>query len=383
MHLEEVAVRKGDFLDFVVIALKWRRLVVAITIVTAVLATIVSLLLPVTYRATASVMPPLQTDLWGAMGSAGSVLKSLSGGKAMGGLRKQSGAYNYFAILKSRSASEAMVQHFGLKAVYEISDSSMEKTIKELESKVSFLEDVDESITIEVNDKDPQRAADMANYYVETLNQISMRLGKEEAGATRAYLQRRVEDTQLQLRLAEDSLQREQERAGIILTPDQSAGAIGVASLYSMKARKDVEVDILRRTLAPGDPQLVQAQMELGALERRLANIPEVGLKGFRLYRNALIQQKILEFLYPMFEQARIDEQKDLPVLLVLDPAIRPEKKDSPKRLIIIVSSAVSAFVLMLMWVAIVEAINQFKARNPDRVQQFRTVFFSRREDKA
>jgi uncharacterized protein involved in exopolysaccharide biosynthesis len=47
-------------------------------------------------------------------------------------------------------------------------------------------------------------------------------------------------------------------------------------------------------------------------------------------------QQRILEFVLPIYEQAKIDEQKDIPVLLVLDKAVPPEKKTKPQRSLIV-----------------------------------------------
>lgn len=65
--------------------------------------------------------------------------------------------------------------------------------------------------------------------------------------------------------------------------------------------------------------------------------IPETGVAYVRLMRDyEYLENKLLEFLYPIYEQARIEEQKDIPVVLVVDKAIAPQKKSAPKRALIV-----------------------------------------------
>ena len=80
-----------------------------------------------------------------------------------------------------------------------------------------------------------------------------------------------------------------------------------------MKAKKEIEVGILRRTVSADDVRLKQAELELRELERKLSTFPGVGIESLRLYRDLAIQQKIIEFLVPLYEQAKVDEQKDVP----------------------------------------------------------------------
>ncbi len=72
-----------------------------------------------------------------------------------------------------------------------------------------------------------------------------------------------------------------------------------------------------------------------------------------------LIQQKILEFLVPIYEQAKIDEQKDVPVLLILDKAIPAEKKSKPKRVLIIVFSSFFALTFSILLVFILHRVRK------------------------
>jgi uncharacterized protein involved in exopolysaccharide biosynthesis len=259
-------------------------------------------------------------------------------------------AYNYFAILKSRTVGEAVIREFGLLGVYDVPDSSMEKALKELASNVSFEEQPDEYITLEVLDRDPDRAAAMANFYVEQLNVLSIELATQEARSNREFIQRRLEEAWADLHRAEDSLRAYQEKAGVIITPEQEETMRGIASLYAMKARKEVERAIARRTAGEDNPVARQLALEIEELNRKLVGYPEIGLQSLRLYRDVMIQQRIVEFLTPIFEQARIDEVKDIPVVVTLDRAVAPERKAKPQRaLIVLVVTGVTGFGLVLL----------------------------------
>jgi tyrosine-protein kinase Etk/Wzc len=339
------AQNKTDFLDYLFVLLKWKRFIIINVLAVTLLAMGVSFVLPKWYKATASVLPPKEPDMFGTLGAASSVLKGLSGGRTLKGLGQTQGAYNYFAILKSRTAMEAVVRRFDLINVYEIPDSSMEKAVKVLTENTMFETADDDNITIEVLDRDPQRAADMANFFVELLNELSIKLGTQEARNNRDFMEKRLEKTKEDLRQAEAALQKYQEKSGIIVAIDPSSpGVSAIAELYGMKAKKEIELAILRRTVSPDNTLLKQTELELRELDRKLLTFPSVGMGSLRLYRDLAIQQKIMEFLIPLYEQAKVDEQKDVPVLLVLDKAVAAERKVKPQRVLIVFLAGTLSF---------------------------------------
>ncbi len=348
---------KVDLIDRLGVLFLWRRFILINFVAATAVAVIVSLLLPKWYKSTATLLPPKQPDLFGSFGAASSGLRSLSSLGRGGGLGQRQQAYNYFAILKSRTASEAVIRKFDLMNEYGISDSSMEKTIKELEGNVSFEEQTDDYISVEVLDKDPRRAADMANFYVELLNQMSTELGTTEAKNNREFIGARLDQARQTLALAEDTLRNYQEKSGIMISPEQSATVGAIASLYGMKAKKEVELAVLERTMGSDTASVQQARIELAELNRKLSTFPEIGLESFRLYRDVAIQEKILEFLLPVYEQARIEEQKDVPVLLVLDHAVPAEKKSRPQRVLITLVVAFLSLVSLIPLVLWMEGV--------------------------
>jgi uncharacterized protein involved in exopolysaccharide biosynthesis len=134
-----------------------------------------------------------------------------------------------------------------------------------------------------------------------------------------------------------------------------------------MKAKKEIEIAILERTVSKDNPVLIQYKIEQNEIEKKVAGVPEAGISTLRLYREVMIQQKILEFVLPLLEQARVDEQKNIPVTLVLDRATVPEKKDRPKRSLIVGASALSALLLSILYIVVAEKLKHLKQTNPAR----------------
>jgi tyrosine-protein kinase Etk/Wzc len=327
---------KTSFLDSLGVLITWRRFIIINYLVVLILVVIVVFLLPKWYRATASILPPKDQTMQNLFGGSSSLLRGLSISKLGGS--QGAGVYNYLAILKSRSTMEEVVEKFNLIDVYDIGNHSMELAIKALRGNASFEVQDEENINIEILDKDPQRAADMANYFVQILNRRSIELATAEAKSNREFIEKRVGELRDSLQLAENKLKDFQKQTGMVITPEQSASMSAVADLYAMKAKKELESAILAKTVSPDNELLRQYHLELAELTKKLSGIPENGLTSIRLYRDVVTYQKILEFLIPMYEQAKINEQKDLPVLLILDKAIPAEYKVKPQRILIILS---------------------------------------------
>jgi uncharacterized protein involved in exopolysaccharide biosynthesis len=255
---------------------------------------------------------------------------------------------------------EDVIERFQLREVYDIHDDPIEDVLKALEENVDFQIEEDDYISITVYDKDPQRAADMANYFVELLNRISIRLGTQEARNNRDFIGGRVKEVQEALHAAEDSLQGFQERAGMLIPPTtEGSGLAPIAELYGLKARKEIELGIASREGTADNLLTRQLKMQLAEIDKKLKTIPEVGVTSMRWYREIAIQQTILEFLVPMYEQAKVEEQKEIPVILVLDSAVPAEEKASPKRLIIVALSTFTGLLFAVFVVATREKLNR------------------------
>jgi len=379
----------GHLFDYLYILVKRRRFIIKTVLAVGILAAALSLLMPNWYMATASVLPPKRPGgLLSLLEGSGfsSLLRNLPGISGRFGSGQET--YSYIAILQSRTAMERVVRKFDLMAVYDISDSSMDKAVRALRNNATFDFASEGNVVIAVLDKDRQRAADMANYFVDLLNELSVQLGTQEARNNLEFVERRYLQNQQDLKNTEDSLKAFQQRYGIYALPEQTAGAIKAASVLKAEAdAREIELGILRRSFGDENSRVQTLRLELSEMNKKMSemkfgtadwykdqslnlfvpfkDVPEVGAEYIRRYRDFEIQNRMMEFLVPLYEQAKIDEQKDTPVVLVLDQAVPPERKAKPKRSLIVLIIMALAAMFATTWVFVREIYDREKDRNP------------------
>jgi uncharacterized protein involved in exopolysaccharide biosynthesis len=383
---------------------KHRKFISRFVLGVTILVTIVALLLPKWYKSSASVFPAEKADLFGGLEGIASLAKSFSPARALSSLAGNPETDRYIAILKSGTVLNAVIQKFDLVNVYDITSYPMEKTSKELLSNVDFTVEPEGNITITVYDKDPQRAADMANFFVEMLNKTNTELMVQNARGNRTFIEERYNKNLADLRVAEDSLKSFQQRYGIIALPEQTQASIkAAAEITGQLALKQVQANVLRRTQSADNPAVVAAQIEIDELQRKLrqmnsgAGVPEGEMKVFvpfskvpslggeyiRRYRDVEIQYKILQFITPLYEQAKVEERRQTPSVLVLDRAGPAERKAKPKVSLFALIALVGSLLVAFLVVFTLETAERLRTLHPDRfnavINAFRTDWFGLR----
>lgn len=364
---------------------RWKKTIFLFTAVAAILGLILALTVTRYYKSVASVIPPKERDMMSGLAGLTSLARSLPSG-----ISKLAGAtedpFNYVAILRSRTVEEITIRQFNLLHVYKISDSSMEKAAKVFIANTEIEWTEDNTLEIRVWDSDAQRAADIANFLVNILNQRSYELQTQEARNNRIFIEQRVQQNKEDLIRTEDELRNLQEREGTIVAPGPNATAISaVAELYGMKAVNEIELDVLKRSVGETNLQYIQKKLENEMLDNKLKKFPEIGMESLRLYREIAIQQKIMEFIVPLYEQAKVDEHKDVPVAYELDKAVPGEHPDRPKRLFIVGVATFLGFIISLIRIMVREYSSHLKANASDQWEELmaikRSIFRRKKTD--
>lgn len=378
-----------SLLDFFGVIAKWRKLIVRTIVISTLLVVAIALVSPKWYKATATVFPAEKADMFAGLEGLSSIVRNFSPSRSLSALTGTSEMDRYLAILNSETALMKVIGRFDLTKVYDITSYPHEKTIKELLSNVNFEVAEEGHLQITVYDKDPQRAADMANYFVQVLNDINSELQVQNARANRQFIETRYKKNLIDLRSAEDSLKTFQQKYGVVALPEQLEASIkAMAEIYGKMEVQDVELNVLRQTLASGHPSIKSAEIEQAALREKIRSLntgtdskndvkvlipfrqaPDLGTAYIRLFREVEIQYKILQFVGPLYEQAKVEEQRATPSVIVLDTASVPERKAKPKvalyGLLALLGSAVAA----LSVVFAIEAARKVKAVDPDQVK--------------
>ena len=327
---------------------RW-RFVLGTALGAALLTLGITFLVPKWYTASAVILPPEESDLLSNMSLA---QRALSKFPAFGILQDYfTPADVYKAVLGSRTVQEELVREFDLQRVYR--QKSREKTLKALSQHTRLKLNADGTLKVSVEDKDPKRAADMANAYLIALDRFNVEKRNTTAHRTRVFLQTRLADTDSLLRSSEEALRRYQEQHGTVAPPNVgSADVQAAADVMSRKLMLQVRLGVLRSYLSEDTDQVMQAKQELAQLERRLAAIPELQGDLVRLIRDQKVYEQLYLLLTAELEQARIRETMNTPTVQLLDDAVPPERHSRPKKGLLTLAAWLVALIGAAAWAA-------------------------------
>ena len=330
---------------FAAAALERRRSIVAFVAVVMVISVVVSLLLPPWYRAQTTVLPPTEgNDSFGIMAG---LIQSAALSKV--GMTTTSTASEIFAeILKSRTLQEDLVRAFRLDSLYR--RKGMDRTLKELSLHVKVGIGSSGLLVVQVEDRDPRRAADMANRLADQLDRFNRETLNTRAKRTREFLATRVADVQGRMRAAEAALTAYEQEHGVVA---DAAAVGGMASIIAQKLNLQVRREYVSSYSSSGSAAVRAIDAEIAAYDRELARLPGLKNEGARLALDAEIQRRVFTLLTGQYEDARVQEMRDTPTITVLDRARPPELKARPKRAVIVLASTLVALLLSAGWVAL------------------------------
>jgi tyrosine-protein kinase Etk/Wzc len=362
------------FLEPFIILFKHKLLVLAVVASAFLLSVVVSLLLPFRYTATTKIMPPQQSQsvATAMLGQLGPL--AAAAGRDLG-LRNPSDIY--VVMLRSQTVVDALIRRFSLKEVYKQKlDVHAEEQLTDRTKIEAGKEGV---IAISVTDAEAQRAANMANAYVEELLKLTQTLAVTEAGQRRLFFEREVQKASDDLARAEQDLKRTEQATGIIQLESQSKAMIeNIGTLRARITAKEVELEALRSFATDQNVQvdiarreLASMRQELGRLEKQggsdvydmpLRNVPEAGLAYVRAMRDLKYREALFELLAKQYEIARIDEAKDAAIVQVLDRARPPEIRSWPRRTVMVLAITFVALIVAVVLAFVVEASERLKA---------------------
>jgi uncharacterized protein involved in exopolysaccharide biosynthesis len=364
---EAEAEEEINLLELLRVVVRNLPLIARITTAVAILSLVYSLTLQNVYTAKATLLPP-QKD---SGGGAAALLASMGGGLAglAGGLGGGS-ADLYLGILKSRTVTDSVIKRLDLHT--ELKSKNADDTRKKLQNLVKFQAGKDGIITITADYKDPAKAALLANTFIDELQKKSLQLNLTKASTERNFLEKRLTVVKQDLKVAEEEMKSFQEKNKTIKADSQAAAAIeGIARLRAEIVSKEVQLAALRssmtdesaevRSLLAGITKLKSQQNSMsgagtgGGVIPSVGSAPSIGVEYIRRLRELKTQEALFEQLTKQFELAKINEARDSSSLQVLDEAVAPLRKSSPKRALIVILSAVTAFFCSVFLVFIKE----------------------------
>jgi capsule polysaccharide export protein KpsE/RkpR len=369
--------RSFELLDYIVLVVKNKKLLLLMAFaVFAISYLFIFFFLPERFESK-SLIVPSQGDEFGGISS---ILQNFSDLPLLGmvGLGGTEAIDLYNTIIYSRTNLEEVIEKFDLQEDYNL--DSMEKTILALENDITTDSPNEISFEIAVLASSPQKAAEMVNHLVDNLNRSVIELNIRKSKENRIFLEHRYNEIKVELANAEDSLKIFQQRTGVLEGIEQTKASLEQYSkLEADLAEKQIEAAIFEKLYGENAIQTINSKVAVNEFKQKLeslkqgkdvksailplSELPSGVIQYFRYYRNVMIYEKVLEFILPLYEQAKFEEQKSIPVLQVIDYGKPPEKKAYPKRILSALIITILVLVFASLFIIIKELFN--KTENP------------------
>jgi uncharacterized protein involved in exopolysaccharide biosynthesis len=215
-------------------------------------------------------------------------------------------------------------------------------------------------ITVSVDDESPQRAAAIANQYIEELRAMTSTLAVSEAQQRRVFFEHQMQATKQHLIAAQVALQSSGFSASAIKA-QPTAEAEQYAHLRAEAAAAEVKLQTLRVTLAETAPEVRQQATLVAALRSQLDRLEatqtgdDAAPDYVSKYREFKYQETLFDLMSKQYELARVDESREGALIQVVDAAQPAEIKSSPKRSLIAAATAMLGALLTATWLVIRE----------------------------
>jgi tyrosine-protein kinase Etk/Wzc len=387
---------ESHILDLLILLSRRKWVILRTTLAGALLSAAIAMLLPNRYTATASILPPQQSQSLAAsmIGQLGALGPMAAMAQKDLGLKNPNDLY--VGMLRSRTSEDALIRRFDLLRVYH--DKKMSDARKNLESASTIVLGKEGFISISVEDKDRSRAPQIANAYIDQLRLLTQDLAMTEAGQRRLFFERQLELAKNNLADAEQALKETEQKTGMIQLDGQAKAIIeSVVKLRALIAAKEVELHAMRLFSTEQNPDVLLGEQQLSGLREQLTllekqsagtsrdlgdvqvpvgNVPEAGLQYVRKLRDMKYAETMFEILAKQYEAARLDEAKTAAVIQVLDPAVEPDRRSSPQRTLIIVIVTLAGFFGSVGYVLLAAALGQLRL-DPDIDARFTALWTS------
>ncbi len=405
---QEVPLEEGRKRQAKLLRLLWesRRSLFRTAAIGLLSSTLIAFLIPKSYTSTAQLMPP------DTQSSSGLAMMAAMAAKAGGGLGsmagdllgvKSSGAL-FIGVLRSQTSQDRLIQQFDLRKIY--GKRLIVDARTKLDENTSISEDRKSGIiTISVTDHSAQRAAALANAYVDELNSLVAELSTSSAHRERVFLEDRLKLAKRDLDAAVNELAQFSSKNNTLDIQQEGKAMLDAAgTIAGEMIAAQSQLAGLRQIYTDNNPRVRSFEARVASLSKQLEklggkqedssngaappgghaakpagetgsmpypsihSLPLLGAKYTDYYRRAKIQETVYELLTEQYELAKVQEAKETPSVKVLDPGTVPEKKAFPPRLLIMFLGTFLAASLCLVWVVGADQWNQTDPQDPRKM---------------
>ena len=385
--------KETGILDHLAVIVRWRRLIVTSFLAVSIATAIVTMFLPKAYRATAVVFPPSQgSDVLGGLSGLAEDLPLGLLGIGGGGLS----ATEFVPVLRSERIAMAVAERFDLKNAYQVGTRA--ELLMAISGRLETELSREQFLSVSYEAATPEAAAAQTNAFVEELNKTLLQKKKNEAGSLRAYFETRLAEAEVDIAAAEQKYKQFQKTNMAIDLESQAKAQIETAGiLVSSLAEQIIKKEVASRMMEANNPTLKRFEIEVDATRKAVdrllmgasdgqtyelpeivipfRDVPDLGLEALRLMRDIEIQNAIYKFVRQEYEKSKLEEDKEIAQVVVLDEAVAPDLRSKPRRTILVLLAGGLSLILSVLFAYVVEALGNMDASSRDKLTEIKREF--------
>jgi tyrosine-protein kinase Etk/Wzc len=377
-------------IDYLLLVVRNRWIIIKNVLITAVLSSLLSFLLPTWFKSTAEIIP-INSDTGG--------ISSLLAGYSLDIVGKNAITPESFRIiLNSQAIKDSLIQKFDLRTRY--GQKYKERLYKEIEENVKVEVEKESGFGFEpiigmyisVSDKEPETSARMANYCLAFLDSTIKALNRLYLQKKYTYIDDRYQKNIRDLNKVQNEIRGFSTIHGIFDIEEQIKASIDIlGELEAKREELKIELFLMRNQFEANNPKYRRISLEIESINNKileyntgitqksdqpsivppLDNVPELRQQFTNLYRDNVIQNKIFEMLKIEYEQAKMQLSKDIPAFLILSEASIPTYKDRPKRILIVLSLTILIFFITLFYIILKQYLKDQEKNDVENYSKF------------
>jgi uncharacterized protein involved in exopolysaccharide biosynthesis len=309
------------------------------------------------YTAKTIINPPKLTDAGSGVSQALNGLAALTGGSG-GLLSQKTDADVAIALLNTAALKNLIIDRFGLMKYLDKKD--IELTRAALDQKIKFIPDMKSGfLEIDVDDKDPKLAANIANYYTIALGQLISNIAYNRSKQKMTFFEGQLKATKQNLTQSESAIKTFIQKNGIIAGQQVQVLASIATQLQSKLVVAQAQLQSLAYYASPDNPEYKSLQVQIDSYKQQLNQIndrdsadniaipsnlaPDLAQQYLNLMRNFVLQEEVYKLLTKQYQANRLDALSEMipTAVQVVDPAVEPLHKSKPKRLKVVLGAMV------------------------------------------
>ena len=385
-------------LDIILVIAKRKYLVITICCLVAIAAIIYSLVVPQYWESKATLMPIAESGGLGSLG--GGIMDILGSGLLQ--TDKYDMAVDFIYIMQSRKFQEEVIRKFNLIPYYKIDEpdtlKAMELAVKQLSESTMqiFYDQKTYLVNIIAETKNKELSRQIVQYHLDSLNKYILHSKMSKGRQKREFLEKQVNNhLQTVDSLSTQIRDFQKTNRSIDITQQTQAQLELYSEIVSEYMQTEIEHSLALSQYSSDSPAVIALAEKMQLLKQKIKSlensgsdlvpeyivqidkIPDLAMQYAQLMLNLEIEKKIIEYLYPQFELAKLEEVKDLPTFEVYDAPQLAGIRSKPKRALTVVLSTVAAFILSCVLALIVESL---QGENKEKITAITTALFHKKK---